>query len=281
MAVMRSLLPVVALLAVCAKAATDETDWKKVKPNEQYINDMCQPRYEAIDPNKSYTELAVLSDSPFPCEQEYFLRRLCFSNGTTPNDFLAEQQCLCNGNYFETILGCYNCRIAHGVIASPSQRAFVTSDLDRLRKAECTPTPVTQPYTNMLIDFNSTSYMLRSDLTLSSHKSGDTAVSNYYTGASVPIAGEITGAAVDHLSSFTNYNYDKFTPTGAASTGGTAATKSAPTTTGGADAANSTGGADAASSTGGADAATSTGGAAEVRVAGGLLAAVIGVLAAL
>lgn len=259
---MHSLLPVVALLAICAKAATDETNWREAKPNEQYLNDMCFPQFEFNED---------LSNTPFPCEQDYFLRQVCFSNGTTPNDFLAEQQCLCGGNYFDTLVGCYDCRLAHGMI-STLERAEVYSQISSISKAECSPTPVIQPYTNMLIDFNSTSYMLRSDLTLSSHQfSGDTAVSNYWTGATAPIAGKITGEAVHHQSRFTNFSNEKFTPTAAASTGGSVAT-TAPT---------STGGVDAASSAGNADAATSTGGAAEVKVAGGLLVAVIGVLAAL
>lgn len=270
---MHSLLPVVALLAICAKAVTDETDWREVKPNEKYINDMCLPRYSKMELQKAYTVIAELSNTPFPCEQEYFLRLLCYSNGTTPNDFLAEQQCLCGGNYFDTLVGCYNCRLAHGVIATPPEREKVYSRYSSLSKAECSPTPVILPFTNLLEDFNSTSYMLRSDMTLSSNQfSSDTAVSNYWTGAAAPIAGKITGEAVHHQSSFTNVNYDKFTPTAAATTEGSAATPSASMSTGGADAANSTGNADAA---------TSTGGAAEVKVAGGVLAAVIGMLAAL
>ncbi|KFY31586.1 hypothetical protein V493_00974 [Pseudogymnoascus sp. VKM F-4281 (FW-2241)] len=270
---MHSLLPVVALLAICAKAATDETNWREVKPNEQYLNDMCYPQYSKMDSQDYYATIAELSNSPFPCEQEFFLRLLCYSNGTTPNDFLAEQQCLCGGNYFDTLVGCYNCRLAHGMISTLPKRAEVYSRFSSLSKAECSPTPVIQPYTNMLEDFNSTSYMLRSDMTLSSHQfSSDTAVSNYWTGATAPIAGKITGDAVNHQSSFTNVNYEKFMPTATASTGGSVATTSAPT---------STGGVNAASSAGNADAATSTGGAAEVKVAGGLLVAVIGVLAAL
>ena len=270
---MHSLLPVVALLAICAKAVTDETDWRDVKPNEKYINDMCLPQYSKMELQKLYTVIADLSDTPFPCEQEYFIRLLCYSNGTTPNDFLAEQQCLCGGNYFDTLVGCYNCRLAHGVIATPPERAKVYSQLSSLSKAECSATPVIQPYTNLLEDFNSTSYMLRSDITLSSNQfSSDTAVSNYWTGATAPIAGKITGEAVNHQSSFTNINYEKFTPTAAATAGGSAATTSAPTLTGGADAANSTRNADAA---------TSTGGAAEIKVARGLLAAIIGMFAAL
>lgn len=119
-------------------------------------------------------------------------------------------------------------------------------------------------HTNLFPPFNYTSYHLRSDVTLSSDNfPNDTRVENYWTGATTAIAGKITGNAVEHQSSNTNIRQSRFTPTAAATTGGSVTTPSAPT------------------STGNADTATSTGEAAEVRLAGGLLAAVIGVFAVL
>jgi hypothetical protein len=55
-------------------------------------------------------------DSPFPCEQQYYLVVTFPANGTTPNDFLAKQQCLCEGSLFDTRVGCFNCHIAHGMV---------------------------------------------------------------------------------------------------------------------------------------------------------------------
>lgn len=259
MAIMHSILPIVALLAVCD--ATTAAD-RRVYPNEDYINDMCSPLFKSnYESNNAL--VAALGNSPLPCEQSYFLDLICMSNGTKPNDFLAEQQCLCNGNFFEVGIGCYDCQVAHGVIAKPSDRANYISAVSSRRKVECSAVP-TQGYTNLFPPFNYTSYHLRSDVTLSSDNfPNDTRVENYWTGAATAIPGKITGSAVQHQSIQTNNRESRFTPTPAATTGGSVTTLLAPT------------------STGNADTAASTGGAAEVRVAGGLLAAVIGVFAVL
>ncbi|OBT54767.1 hypothetical protein VE04_06440 [Pseudogymnoascus sp. 24MN13] len=256
---MHSILPIVVLLAVC-DATSIAID--RGYPNEAYINDMCSPLFKSnYESNEAL--FAALGNSPLPCEQNYFLNQICMSNGTTPNDFLAEQQCLCNGNYFEVGIGCYDCQVAHGVVVKPSDRASFISAVSSRRKVECSAVP-TQGYTNLFTAFNYTSYHLRSDLTLSSDNfPNDTRVENYWTGAATATPGKITGSAVHHQSIKTNIHDSRFTPTPAAATGGSVTTPSAPT------------------STGNADTATSTGGAAEVRVAGGLLAAVIGVLAVL
>ncbi|KFY85828.1 hypothetical protein V500_08096 [Pseudogymnoascus sp. VKM F-4518 (FW-2643)] len=261
---MHSILPIVAFSVVCAKTASGD-DRDTSDRNQAYLNRMCYPLIQNLDYLSSESLVAATENSPFPCEQEWFLSLTCMSNGTTPNDFLAEQQCLCGGNYFETNIACYNCQIAHGLVVTLSNRANVSSAFSSLSKAECSASPVTQPYSNLFPPFNFTSaWERRPSITLSSDKfPKDTRVENYWTGATAPIAGKITGSAVNHLSSMTNIDYVRFTPTAAAATGGNATTSSPPT------------------STGDADAATSTGGAAEVRVAGRLLAAVIGVLAVL
>lgn len=258
---MHSILPIVAFLVVCAKTASGKNTYD---PNEAYMSAMCYPLIQSLDDLSRESLVAAMANSPFPCEQHWYLDLTCMSNGTTPNDFLAEQQCLCGGNYFETNIACYNCQIAHGLVVTPSDRASVSSAVSSQSKAECSSSPATQPYTNLFPPFNSTSFELRPAITLSSDNfPNDTRVENYWTGATAPIAGKITGSAVHHLSSITNVHNSRFTPTAAAATGGNATTSSSPT------------------STGDADAATSTGGAAEVRVAGGLLAAVIGALAVL
>ncbi|OBT61996.1 hypothetical protein VE03_08290 [Pseudogymnoascus sp. 23342-1-I1] len=261
---MLSILPIVALLAVCANAASiPDID----RPNEDYLNAMCYPLTAHLKGAERSEEalLAIMKNSPFPCEQYVYLEMTCLTHRTTPNDFLAEQQCLCGGNFFEVIEACSNCYIAHGGIATPSDLSSASSVMTKNSLAECSPTPPIKGYTNIFaVTQDVTSYMQRSDITLSSDNfPSDTRVENYWTGATAPIAGKITGSAVQHLSSTTNAGSSRITSTGAAVTGGNATTTSAPT------------------STGSGDAATSTGGAAEVRVAGGLLAAVIGVLAVL
>jgi hypothetical protein len=220
--------------------------------------------YSPIKGMSELEQVAQMANSPLPCDQRYYLEDTCLANGTTPNDFLAEQQCLCGGNYYEALSGCYACAVAHGLVVTPSDLASYSSEVSGLSTAECSASPVTQPYTNLFPPINTTEYEdTFTDFKLSSDNfPSDTRVENYWTGAATPVAGKIT---VEHQSSFTNTFGIRYTPTGAATTGGSVTTPSAPSSTEDA----------------GAGAATSTGGAADVRVAGGLLAAVIGVLAAL
>ncbi|KFY50245.1 hypothetical protein V496_09485 [Pseudogymnoascus sp. VKM F-4515 (FW-2607)] len=264
---MRSILPIIALMAVCAKAQADYIEFDDVdRPNDDYLNSMCYPLSSTLKgENKTrINQVRVLEKSPFPCEQYFFFELTCLANGTAPADFLAEQQCLCDGNFFDAFEACYNCKLAHGVIATPDELSSTSSAMTSRSKAVCSPTPPIQGFTNLFEPYNHTSYMVRPDQTLSSDNfPNDTRVENYWTGATAAIAGKITGSAVQHLSSMTNFGNARFTPTAGAVTEGSSTTSSAPT------------------STGNENAATSTGGAAEVRVAGGLLAAVIGVLAAL
>lgn len=51
----------------------------------------------------------TLANSPFPCEQQRYLIAVCAANGTTEIDFLAEQQCLCGGAFFDALAGCQAC----------------------------------------------------------------------------------------------------------------------------------------------------------------------------
>ncbi|KFY54086.1 hypothetical protein V497_07968 [Pseudogymnoascus sp. VKM F-4516 (FW-969)] len=250
---MHSILPIAALLAVCANAIGNVLEPYREYPNLVYLDSMCLS-----------LAASSMANSPLPCDQRVYLENTCFANGTTPNDFIAEQQCLCGGNYYEAVSGCYACQIAHGLIVAPSDLATFSSEVSRLSTAECSASPVTQPYTNLFPSINATEYQETfTDLRLSSDNfPNDTRVENYWTGAATAVAGKIT---VEHQSSFTNTFGIRYTPTSAATTGGSVTTPSVPSSTEDA----------------GAGAATSTGGAADVRVAGGLLAAVIGVLAVL
>ena len=260
---MHSILPIVALLSAGANAVTVR-DYTENYPNRIYLDAMCLPTNANLGGVSLDEMVASIASSPFPCEQRIYLERTCFANGTTANDFLAEQQCLCGGNYFEALSACYDCQIAHGLVVAPSNLASFSSAVSSQSTAECSASPVIQGYTNLFSVYTSTGP--RSDLTVSSDRfANDTRVANYWTGATAPVAGKITGSAVLHQSSFTNVNDVRFTPPVAVTTGGSVATP-------------------LATSTGGSvttPLATSTGAAAKVRVEGGLLAAVIGVLAAL
>ncbi|KFY21607.1 hypothetical protein V493_07265 [Pseudogymnoascus sp. VKM F-4281 (FW-2241)] len=239
----------IALLAPLALAQTSPEDQKTLR----YIIDMCVPSFWGTP-----DVFAAMANSPFPCEQEMHLSRVCFSNGTTEVDFLAEQQCLCGGNFFEAVRGCHECYFAHGVVSKDLPRDAVLSSLASASSAECLATPITMPYTNLYPVAATTGLplaMLNND-----RFPNDTAVSNYWTGAATPIAGVISGSATGRLTTRTNTADARYTPTGVTGSGA--------------------GGGGGTSSTG-APLPTSTNGAAEVRAAGGLLAVVIGVVAAL
>ncbi|OBT52078.1 hypothetical protein VE04_09798 [Pseudogymnoascus sp. 24MN13] len=263
---MHSILPIVALLAAGANTVTAGS-YAENYPNRIYLNSMCLPTNANANVEGGIPEaewVAAMATSPFPCEQRIYLERTCFANGTTTNDFLAEQQCLCGGNYFEALSACYNCLIAHGLVVTPSSLASYSSAVSSYSSSACSPSPVTQGYTNLFTVNTSTGPFL--DYTVSPDPfANDTRVANYWTGPTAPVAGKITGSAVQHQSSFTNVDNVRFTPPGAVTTGGSVTTPLA-TSTG-----------DSVTT----PLATSTGGAVKVRVEGGLIAAAIGVLAAL
>lgn len=254
---MLSISVAIALLAALALAQESPDD---------YFFRMCLPSFSAEpskEPLKEPIDLfAEMVDSPFPCEQEIYLSRLCFSNGTTEIDFLAEQQCLCGGNYFEASRGCQECFYAHGRYSPEFPRDEVLANISRYSSAECSATPITVPFTNLFPQPPTTGLPIS---IISDRFPNDSAVSNYWTGATTPVAGQITGSATARLTSRTNSQNIRYTPTGT--------TETSATETG-------AGGGEETSSTN-PPSPSSTNGAANVKVAGGLLAVIIGVLAAL
>ncbi|KAF8849048.1 hypothetical protein BDZ45DRAFT_561722, partial [Acephala macrosclerotiorum] len=114
---------------------------------------------------------------PFPCEESLYIRQVCMANGTTTNDFLAEQQCLCNGSYFTVAAGCDACYIAHGYRNYTSEES--KRGISSIFVAECEPTPPFQPFTNLLPAINITSQSLSPLITLGDDRFPNmTAVSN-------------------------------------------------------------------------------------------------------
>ncbi|KFY08668.1 hypothetical protein V492_06025 [Pseudogymnoascus sp. VKM F-4246] len=206
----------VALLAPLTLAQDIAEDHK----NDIYLAKMCYPQLH--DPNSNSNWISRVEKSPFPCEQRAYLNRVCYSNGTTEIDLLAEQQCLCGGNYFEAARGCQECYYAHGYVVPGDTLEKALSRLKDSSSAECSATPITMPYTKLY----SVATTLGPDATIISDRfPNDTAVTNYWTGAATPIAGKITGSATGRLTKFTN------TPTGTtpspSSTNGAAEVKAA------------------------------------------------------
>jgi len=88
-------------------------------PVGTYLTEMCYPLWSnatlreelKLEPSDGNSWLV---NSPFPCEQELFIMGICEANGTTVIDFLAEQECLCGGSFFDAVAGCSACYSTHG-----------------------------------------------------------------------------------------------------------------------------------------------------------------------
>jgi hypothetical protein len=231
--------------------------------------------------------IASLANSPFPCEQYLYLSQICTANGTTQADFLAEQECMCNGNFFQAQESCHACYYAHGYQRiSPEEDASYRSSV---KTAECSPSPPFQPYLNIFPPFNITSAEMAPLLTLLPDKYlNNTAISVYATVTGSATPGAITGSATARLTTWTNTRGIRYTPTSippnnGTGTAGSGSSTAAPSPTSGA----STGAETSGESSGGASTPSSTTQSAnmaavgEVKFAGGLLAAVLGVAALL
>jgi hypothetical protein len=189
----------------------------------RYISKMCMPTDYIPSSGRSAQDSLIArflsyENSPFPCERELYLQYACMSNGTEIVDFLAEQQCLCNGGFFSAFEGCDACIYAHGLVSSssPEEEASYRSSLSA---AECTPNPPTQGFSNLVgtVDFSSIQTRIQ---TISNDRfPNQTAVSNYFTTTQALTPGEVTGSATARRTSITNWDGARFTPTPVSSTG--------------------------------------------------------------
>jgi hypothetical protein len=255
-------------------------------PVSEYLFEICQPNLSNAVRNGSsgYSASALSSvsvNSPFPCELEQYIGRACYANGTTENDFVAEQQCLCKGAFFEVMTGCSQCYLAHGFQPAGRTLQDLEAEVESLSIAECAPTPAFQPYTNLTPELNFTSAELAPPLTLGTdHFPNNTAVSNYYKSTITNLLGEITGSATARQRSFTNFEGERFTPTSVPVSSGTGSfTKTSTTQT-----TSNNGGVNAEPSTTAAVSTTNlrnAGGKAEAQMTARVLLAALGMVALL
>ncbi|KAJ5946412.1 hypothetical protein N7454_003251 [Penicillium verhagenii] len=178
------------------------------EPVSQYLSRMCLPLWSNATRSMELGlsvggQVASLSESPFPCERATYIAAACAANGTSEIDFLAEQECLCHGSYWEAEAGCNSCYFVHGnTYSSPSKAA---SYLTSLSMAECTPSPPTQAFSNLTPPVNFTALIEAPPMTLGHDQfPNNTAVSNYFTPTGEMTLGQITGTATARLTSWTN-----------------------------------------------------------------------------
>ena len=239
-------------------------------PVAKYLQDMCYPLFSNTTRQTqlhiSPSNLAAsLANSPFPCEQELYIQSICVANGTTEVDFLAEQECLCNGAFFEVSAGCDACYLTHGYQNyTPSE---ASSSLSSISTAECSPSPPFQPFSNLFPAVNISTVYYTPNITLGDDRfPNNTAVSNYFTATESATAGAITGSATGRLTSWTNFSGIRYTPTSTSVGSGTGSAASS----------TATGAGGSSSTSASASASHNVASTRDVQVAGGLLAAVLG-----
>ncbi|KAI1142483.1 hypothetical protein F5Y05DRAFT_227882 [Hypoxylon sp. FL0543] len=156
----------------------------------------------ADDPNAENNYIASMCTLPLapdhtedpPCLDVRYIRIACEPNGTTPLALDAHAQCMCHGSYFAEYMGCVACVLYHGRI-SEQNYAYTSELLSSASDRLCTGTP-TAPFATLLSSVqDSATPPTTGDTAKVDHKSGDPAVSLYYTPSGPQGPGVITGSA--------------------------------------------------------------------------------------
>ncbi|KAF7886721.1 uncharacterized protein EAF02_003368 [Botrytis sinoallii] len=225
---------------------------------EDYLTSVCSPN--------------ITSGTIPPCIEVITIQSACTPNGTTPLDYLAHAQCMCNGGFFSNWLGCLNCDYVHGGRSPAVVSAFntiITSASNQL----CTGTP-TASFAAIFNSLGGGDVAEGTATQLTDLYPSETAVSLYYTASGNQGPGAITGSATGATK--TGGTSASVAATGSSSASGVSAT--ATKTTAGSAGTTASGTETATGST-----SRSTGGAAPTGVMRGFLGMAIGgvVMAAL
>ncbi|KAI1473951.1 hypothetical protein F4774DRAFT_402326 [Daldinia eschscholtzii] len=199
------------------QAASDDDD-------NEYIASVCSP---ATPPDQS---------DPAPCVAIQNIETACQPNGTSPLALEAHAQCLCGGSYFAEWLGCRRCLLTHGAL---SQRNFTyfSEVLSSASKELCEGTP-TAAFATLFTEAQAgiPEPTTTGGTEFTDAKSGDAAVSLYYTASGPQGPGPITGSAtaatvqVDRTSS-AETETETATEGGSQNEGGARSTSSEPSAT--------------------------------------------------
>lgn len=178
-----------------------------------YLLHMCFP----LVSNGTHRVMA-LANSPFPCELMNYFLYACSANGTSAIDFVAEQQCLCNGGAFWDLMeGCNDCFLSHGDNRNSS--SAWAEHVSSVKAAECSVATPCQPFSMLLPPMPEMGATTRwvdpyPNRTLGNDRfPNDTAASNYFTPTRSLTLGEITGSATARVTKFTNSHGISFVPT--------------------------------------------------------------------
>ncbi|KAI0108246.1 hypothetical protein F4814DRAFT_427303 [Daldinia grandis] len=189
--------------------------------DSDYITSVCSP---AKAPDQS---------DPAPCVAIQNIETACLPNGTTPLALEAHAQCLCGGSYFAEWLGCRRCLLEHGGL---SQRNFsyFSDVLSSASEKLCEGTP-TAAFATLFTEAQAgVPEPTTGGTALSDVKSGDAAVSLYYTASGPRGPGPITGSATAATAEASGSSSSEATATatgGVSQNGGARSTTDAPSAT--------------------------------------------------
>ncbi|KAI9650410.1 hypothetical protein NHQ30_000424 [Ciborinia camelliae] len=179
----RSYLSSAILLTAIAAALPEKEILIPILPRqsseESYLTSVCSPN--------------ITSGTIPPCIEVITIQSACDPNGTTPLDYLAHAQCMCNGGFFSNWLGCLNCDYVHGGRSPAEVSAFhtiITSASNQL----CTGTP-TASFAAIFNSLGGEDVAEGTATQLSDLYPSETAVSLYYTASGNQGVGTITGSA--------------------------------------------------------------------------------------
>ncbi|KAF3058199.1 hypothetical protein GL218_05392 [Daldinia childiae] len=195
------------------KAVSDDDD------DNEYIASMCAP---AQAPDQS---------DPAPCVAIQNIETACLPNGTSPLALEAHAQCLCGGSYFAEWLGCRRCLLEHGAL-SPRNFSYFSDVLSSASEKLCEGTP-TAAFATLFTDAQAgIPEPTTGNTAFSDVKSGDAAVSLYYTASGLQGPGPITGSATAATVHTSDSSSSEATATGGVSqSGGVRSTTNAPSAT--------------------------------------------------
>ncbi|KAK3945853.1 hypothetical protein QBC46DRAFT_370154 [Diplogelasinospora grovesii] len=133
-------------------------------------------------PNACLPNVQNPTDTVAPCDMVNIIQEVCLTNGTTPLDFKAEQECICGGSYFAEHSACLTCQSIHGYDWGPNIN-FRSSVYNSASRAFCdVPTPTAEIRSIMVSILSTMSPPTHSPThTRSDQYPGQTAVSLYFT----------------------------------------------------------------------------------------------------
>jgi hypothetical protein len=232
---------------------------------EDYLNSVCSPNG---------------TDPIAPCVQIVNIEAECEPNGTSTLDYVAHQQCMCNGGFFDQWTGCLDCDYVHGG-RSPAQVSAFQTILSSASSSLCTGTP-TASFAAIFSAIEESNVIPDASGSTSDQYPSQTAVSLYFTATGPTGPGQITGSATAAVATgSTSVSGSDSESSTSGSTSGTASEStsksSSKASSSGTSKSTTT---HSSSASGSAASATSTGGAAAVTQVMGLLAVVAGGVAA-